>query len=133
MPSKYKVTAETIETIKDCALRGLNDVQTAGVLGIHRNTYCNLKKTNSAISDTLKEAKQASQKRRMEMAEDALEILIKGGYYEETTTQYQGEQIVSVIKKKKYRAPNTTATIFALCNLAPDKWKSINRSNSKSQ
>ena len=113
----------------------------AEAIGVKYNTFRNWRfrknsDKNIEIATRIEAAiKKGAKRRRTNIraaAEDALLKSITGYYIEEEITEIKkdektGKQVVQKKKTRKYISPSVTAQIFALCNVAPEQWKSIHK------
>lgn len=113
----------------------------AEAIGVKYNTFKNWRyrsnnEKNRTISSRIETSiKKGATRRRhslRKIAEDAIIKSIAGFYVDEEITEIKkddktGKQTVHKKKIRKFISPSVTAQIFTLCNVAPDKWKSINK------
>ena len=123
----YKEIVEPmLSLIIDYKREGYTDEQIAGLLGISYQTLKRLNKEHSALSSALKEGKK-------KLIADLADTLYRKALGKITTKDTKkfieeganGQKKVKIEETVKEYAPDTGALCFALCNLAPDRFKNI--------
>ena len=99
----------------------------ASELGVAKNTFLSYKSQHLDLLDLLKNAEKCKPRNLAAKAERSLRDKLKDREIEETETELwkddQGKIVKQHIKKKKRIIPaDTTAIIFALKNLDPDRY-----------
>ena len=122
--NKYETHVKPyIDKIKMWKRDGYHEEQIAKMLGVAVSTFNLYKKSHSELSDTLKTGKEDL----IADLEKTLYQKAKGVEYEEVKTVIekdgQGKDKKKIEKTKKWIPPDTTALIFTLKNLRPDKWR----------
>jgi len=91
-------------------------------------TYHNWIKKYASFSNDIKKARESCRARLAKRAKNSLERLIDGVDTKEIKTKNwvdrkTKEEFADVEVTQKTGRPDTTAVIFALCNLDPENWK----------
>ncbi len=113
------LTPEGLLKLEGWKRDGLSNEQIANNIGIKRQTFQDWIKKYDDISDALKKGREVV---RIE-TENALFKSCKGFFVTETREEIYSGGGKKVTKITKYIPPSVPAIIFALKNLAPDKWK----------
>lgn len=97
-------------------------------VGISHETFHNWLKTKSEFFENVKKAKEEFLGSRVDELEKSLFKRALGFEYTEKETEYVSDadgapRIKSQKQKQKYFAPDVGALVFALTNLAPERWK----------
>lgn len=99
--------------------------------GVSETCFYDWKRSSKEFADELLEARIEGKKRAVNEIENSLFKVACGYEVEETKTSTKeyadGRKDVTTEVTKKFIRPDTAAIIFALCNLAPDKWNNKNR------
>lgn len=122
--SKYKTHVEpNLEKIAHWRKDGLTEEQVAKRCGVAYSTFRTYIKKYPALMAALKKGKEDL----IIEVENSLYKRAMGYEYEETEIiakkDGNNSKPIKVTKKKKHIVPDTTAIIFALKNLRPEKWK----------
>lgn len=102
---------------------GLTEEQIAKRLGIAMSTFSEYKLKYPELMEALKKGREEL----IEELEDSLYKKALGYDYTETKEEYEGNVLVKKVKMVKHVSPDTAALVFALKNLAPNKWKNEER------
>ncbi len=102
---------------------GMTEAQIAKKLGIAMSSFSLYKLKHSEFSETLKNSKEEL----IENLEDSLFKRAMGYQYEETKIEREGGVVVRTVINIKELPPDVGALIFALKNLAPNKWRNDDR------
>ena len=114
-----------LDKIKEWKLQGYNEKQIVKLLGIAKSTFEKYKVEESVLSDLLKETKEEL----IGKLEKSLFQKALGGYKTKkvkikTRNARDGSQVEESKEIEEVtHAPDTTALIFSLKNLAPDRWQ----------
>lgn len=127
-----KYTEEIKERVKQLTEEGDSVELICKKIGISRDCFYRWRKTKKDFADLIDEAKRAFLKAIGEKLEASLFKRATGFEFTETETEYvndgNGQPVVKNQKtKNKYYPPETGALIFALTNLAPERWKNRQR------
>lgn len=127
-----KYTDEIKTRIKELTEEGDSVELICKKIGISRDCFYRWRKTKNDFSELLDEAKKSFLKGIGEKLEASLFKRATGYEVEETETEYiddgTGTPVIkSQKRKKKHIAPDTGALIFALTNIAPERWKNRQR------
>jgi len=117
---EYWRSVDGLLLIEGWARDGLTYEQIAKNMGISRSTLHEWEKSFSDISDALKKGREVV----VRELENALVKRAKG--YETEEEIYERNKEGEVVLSRKIRKtvpPDTTALIFALKNMSPDKWR----------
>jgi len=123
----YKELIEpNLNLVIDYKRQGYTDEQIAGLLGVSYQTLKRLNKEHSALSSALKEGKK-------KLVADLADTLYRKALGKITTKDTKkfieegdnGKKKVKIEETIKEYAPDTGALCFALCNLAPDRFKNV--------
>lgn len=122
--NKYETHVEPfLKDIPYWRREGLREIDIAKRLDISYRSFCYYKNRNLQLMQALKKGKD-------DLVHDIEDSLFKralGYEYEETKTYIEkddkGKEKKKIEKTKKHITPDTAAAIFALKNLAPDKWR----------
>lgn len=127
-----KYNDKTVKAFCDYIIEGENQKTAAEKLGISEVTICKWKKAYPEFLDKLDEAKRIFRETITLKLEKTLWKRAMG--FEVTETEYEyrieknGQKVLKGEKiKTKHILPDTGALIFALTNVAPDKWKNRQR------
>lgn len=106
------------------------------MVGVSTTTFCEWQNTKPEFAEAVKKAKQDFNDTIVGRLEASLWKKATGYEAEETKTTFGKDaegnpQIVKQEKIKKHFSPDTAALIFALTNLAPDKWVNHQRVDTK--
>lgn len=96
--------------------------------GISHDAFYTWLKTKADFAEKVKKAKEEFLSSRVEELEKSLFKRALGFEYTEKETEYVSDadgtqRIKSKKQKQKYYAPDVGALVFALTNLAPERWK----------
>lgn len=127
-----KYTDEIKKRIKELTEEGDSVELICKKIGISRDCFYRWKKTKKDFAALLDEAKRSFLKSIGEKLEASLFKRATGYEVEETETEYiddgSGSPVIrSQKRKKKQIPPDTGALIFALTNIAPERWKNRQR------
>ena len=148
MPKKYEFQHDEsfYSEIENAVADGADTTRKiAEALGIKYNTFRNWRykkrtRGNEELAARIEASIKKGNKRRRQnirkTAEDALLKSLAGFYVEEEIKEKKkdektGKQTVQKKKVRKFISPSVTAQIFALCNVAPERWKSINKQETR--
>ena len=101
--------------------------------GISQETFCEWRRTRIEFSELIKKAEETFRLNVQSELEASLWDRAKGiTKVEETTVEFlpgpDGKPIIAKqVKKEKTLPPDTGALIFALTNIAPERWKNRQR------
>lgn len=113
-------TEEGLLLIEGWARDGLTFEQIASNMGIRRSTLHEWAKKYPDISDALKKGREVV----IRELENSLIKRAKGYEFDEETYECNEEGAMVLTRRvKKTMVPDTTALIFALKNMSPDKWR----------
>jgi len=118
---KYQewMTEKGLKKIEKWARLGLSEEQIAHNMGISRKCLSTWKNDHSDILHAIKKGREVI---ILEL-ENALVKSGKGYEYEEVITERRDGDLIETRRVKKHMPPNPTSLIFALKNMAPDKWR----------
>ena len=127
-----KYTKEVKKIIFDAIANGDTQLQACAKANIKEKTFYQWKAQKSEFAQLVKKAHDKYHEGLVHRLENSLWKKATGYEETETETEYtQDKDGNLVVKRKKVRnkhfSPDTGAIAFALCNLAPEKWK--NRQN----
>lgn len=123
-----KYCKEIVDKICMCLAQGDTQKEAGKKAGITKETFNQWIRHKSDFADRVKEAKEIFKDNIIGKLETSLWKVALGYEAEESKTTFGRDGdgnpiIVKREKTKKNYAPNVTALIFALSNLAPDRWK----------
>ena len=129
---KMKYTQEIKDKVVELASQGDSVQLICAKIGISRDCFYRWKKTKKEFSDAFEQAKREFLNGIAEKLEESLWKRAMGFEVTETETEYVNDgngqpQIKSQKTKTKYFAPDTGALVFALTNVAPERWKNKQR------
>lgn len=106
---------------------GLTIVDICKQVGVGRCTYYNWRRSDATFNTAIKKALDIRNEHMSDIAEDSLMKKISG-YSVTDTKQVKRNidgrmQVVEVVETTRFIEPETTAIIFLLSNMRPDKWK----------
>lgn len=106
---------------------GLTITDICKQVGIGRCTYYNWKRSDDTFNTAIKKALDIREDHLSDIAEDSLMKKITGYSVTEKKQikrKVDGKmQVVEVVETTRFVEPETTAIIFLLTNMRPDKWK----------
>lgn len=123
-----KYCKEIVDKICMYLAQGDTQKEAGKKVGITEETFNQWLKHKSEFAERVKEAKEIFKDNIIGKLETSLWKVALGYEAEESKTTFGRDKegnpvIVKQEKTKKNYAPNVTALIFALSNLAPDRWK----------
>lgn len=124
-----KYTKEAIDTIYKALSEGETQKRAGELAGICEDTFIEWKKNKPEFAELVKKALAEWNSKRVEKLEASLIKRAMGYDAKETKAELAPNPmggnpiIVKQTVTTKSVAPDTAALIFALTNLAPDKWK----------
>lgn len=123
-----KYNKEIVQRICNFIRDGDSQKEAAKRAGIAEDTFYDWMKSKREFSEEVKKAHEDFHETIVSKLEATLYRKAQGYEVTETDTEYvngkDGKPIIKSQKKKiKHIQPDTGALIFALTNLAPDKWK----------
>ena len=123
-----KYSKEIVDKICMYLAQGDTQKEAGKKAGICEDTFAEWVKNKPGFSERVKEAKEIFKDNIIGKLETSLWKVALGYEVEESKTTFGRDAdgnpiIVKQEKTKKNYAPNVTALIFALSNLAPDRWK----------
>lgn len=119
----------TVQALLASLIDGENVHKSCEMAGISEDTYYRWLKEHSEFSDEVKKAKEVANDNRIAKLEASLYKRAMGFDYKERKSELAANPmggapiIVKQTVTEKHIAPDTAALIFALTNLAPEKWK----------
>lgn len=127
-----KYNKEVKRTIFECLLNGDTQKEAGFKAGVSENTFNRWWHEKEEFRELVEKAKAKYRETLRIKLETALYKKATGYVEEEVETEYRSDkdgnpQIKYKKVKQKCYSPDTAALIFALCNIAPHKWK--NRQN----
>lgn len=127
MANKTRFSKETIEFIYKCLREGDSNKVACMKAGVGYSTFYDWIEFNPAVKDGVKKCKEEFRATILEKLEASLWQRAMGYEVTETDTEYVCEadgtlRVKSKKEKKKHILPDTAALIFALTNVAPEKW-----------
>nr|DAM96581.1 MAG TPA: terminase small subunit [Caudoviricetes sp.] len=131
-----KYTKEVKKIIFDAIAAGDTQVQACVKAGVKEKTFYQWRAEKSEFADLVRKAHEKYRETLQHKLENALWKKATGYTEMETETEYtQDKDGNMIVKRKKEReksySPDTAALIFALCNIAPQKWQ--NKQNIQSE
>lgn len=125
-----KYTKEVKKIIFDAIAEGDTQVQACVKAGVKEKTFYQWRAQKSEFADLVKKAHEKYRETLQHKLENALWKKATGYAETETETEYtQDKDGNLVVRRRKLRekrySPDTAALIFALCNIAPQKWKNM--------
>lgn len=125
---KYR-DGQTVKKVLDALTEGEIPKKACEFAGISQDTYYRWLKEYPEFSEAIKKAKETANENRVAKLEASLYKRATGYEAKEVRSELAANPMggAPIIVKKtvteKHVAPDTAALIFALTNLAPDKWK----------
>ena len=125
-----KYTKEVKKIIFDAIAAGDSHVQACVKAGIKEQTFYQWRTQKNEFAELVKKAHEKHKESLEYKLENALWKKATGYVETETETEYAQDKNGNIIVKRrkvreKHYSPDTAALIFALCNIAPHKWKNM--------